>query len=203
MAGRGPIPKDPRDRARQNASPVPYQIIDAAPSPQPPLPATMPDGSEWPERTRQWWAMWGSNPRAADFHSTDWAMLLDTAVLHALLWFSMVGLTVVFVINRICRLRVHFDPHHFRGRSVVLPASGTPKVAAPPRVAGAPHTVAPSSRRTPGRWRSPGRLRVTSTHGNVGRPVVLINQRLQGNNRRAGKSVLSVHAGDRQESVKQ
>jgi hypothetical protein len=25
-----------------------------------------------------------------------------------------VRLTVVFVINRICRLRVHLDPHHFR-----------------------------------------------------------------------------------------
>jgi hypothetical protein len=36
--------------------------------------------------TRQWWAMWRRDSRAADYHSTDWAMLLDTAVLHALFW---------------------------------------------------------------------------------------------------------------------
>jgi hypothetical protein len=63
-----------------------YVIVEADPAPQPPLPATMPDGSEWPEQTRQWWAMWGSNPRTVDYHSTDWAMLLDTAVLHARFW---------------------------------------------------------------------------------------------------------------------
>jgi hypothetical protein len=79
-------PKDPRDRARQNAPSIPWRILDTPPSPQPPLPTTMPDGSEWPVRTRQWWAMWGSNPRTVDYHSTDWAMLLDTAVLHARFW---------------------------------------------------------------------------------------------------------------------
>jgi hypothetical protein len=86
LAGRGPAPKDPRDRARSNSPPIPWRIVNTPPSPQPPLPATMPDGSEWPERTRQWWAMWGRDPRTADYHSTDWAMLLDTAVLHALFW---------------------------------------------------------------------------------------------------------------------
>lgn len=30
--------------------------------------------------------MWGRDPRAAGYHSTDWAMLVDTAVLHALFW---------------------------------------------------------------------------------------------------------------------
>jgi hypothetical protein len=53
MAGRGPAPKDPRDRARSNSPPTPWRINRSS-SPQPPLPATMPDGSEWPERTRQW-----------------------------------------------------------------------------------------------------------------------------------------------------
>jgi hypothetical protein len=91
MAGRGPAPKDPRDRVRKNSpadSRYGYslRIVEANPAPQPELPATMPDGSEWPEQTRQWWAMWGSNPRTVDYHSTDWAMLLDSAVLHALYW---------------------------------------------------------------------------------------------------------------------
>jgi hypothetical protein len=84
--GLGPAPKDPRDRARQNAPSIPWRIIDTPPSLQPPLPATTPDGSEWSVRTRPWWAMWGSNRRAVDYHSTDWAMLLETAVLHARFW---------------------------------------------------------------------------------------------------------------------
>jgi len=86
MAGRGPAPKDPRDRARRNSSGIPMRFIESDPAPQPDLPATMPDGSDWPEQTRQWWAMWGSNPRTVDYHSTDWAMLLDTAVIHARFW---------------------------------------------------------------------------------------------------------------------
>jgi hypothetical protein len=69
-----------------NASPIPWRIVNTPPSPQPPLPARMPDGSEWPERTREWWAMWGRDPRTADHRPTDWAMLLDIGVLHALFW---------------------------------------------------------------------------------------------------------------------
>ena len=30
--------------------------------------------------------MWGNDSRSASFHATDWAMLLDTAVLHAMFW---------------------------------------------------------------------------------------------------------------------
>jgi hypothetical protein len=83
---KGPIPKDPRDRARRNKPTIPYRIITASPSPQPPLPATMPDGEPWPEQTRKWWAMWRDSPFSADFHATDWSFLLDTAVLHAMFW---------------------------------------------------------------------------------------------------------------------
>jgi len=89
MAGRGPAPKDPRDRVRHSSNyrhGPRYVIVEANPAPQPPLPATMPDGSDWPEQTRQWWTMWESNPRTVDYHLTDWAMLLDTAVLHGLYW---------------------------------------------------------------------------------------------------------------------
>jgi hypothetical protein len=86
MAGRGPAPKDPRDRARRNPPRYPTLVIDGPPSPQPPLPATMPDGEPWPDRTRQWWAMWGRDPRSAEFREPDWSFLCDTAVLHGLFW---------------------------------------------------------------------------------------------------------------------
>lgn len=85
MAGRGPIPKDPAKRARVNKGPE-MHIIESEPMPQPDLPECMPAGHGWPEITREWWAMWGRDPLAAEFRATDWAELLDTAVLHGLYW---------------------------------------------------------------------------------------------------------------------
>lgn len=92
MAGRGPAPKDPSRRARVNKDPVPLRVIHAEPVKQPALPTLEieQDGelteSAWPARTLEWWRMWGDSPLSADFTSTDWSELLDTARLHALFW---------------------------------------------------------------------------------------------------------------------
>ena len=96
MAGRGPAPKDPNKRARRNADPLGLRIITAEPTKQPELPefdvAVEHDGEityekfRWPERTRDWWRMWAESPLSADFTSTDWSELMDTAILHARLW---------------------------------------------------------------------------------------------------------------------
>lgn len=99
MAGIGPPPKD-ADRlgghgaAKKRAGQL--RIIHATPMVQPELPdfdieVTL-EGQittqrfRWPPRTREWWQMWGDSPLAAEFTSTDWSELLDTAVLHAKLW---------------------------------------------------------------------------------------------------------------------
>ena len=96
MAGRGPAPKDPNKRTRRNADPVALKIITAEPIPQPDLPTfdvQVEVGGEltsqefaWPGRTREWWQMWADSPLSADFTSTDWSELLDTALLHARFW---------------------------------------------------------------------------------------------------------------------
>lgn len=92
MAGRGPAPKDPSRRARTNKDPVPLRVILAEPVAQPELPDVEieVDGKlvefVWPARTREWWRMWGESPLSAEFTSTDWSELLDTAVLHARFW---------------------------------------------------------------------------------------------------------------------
>lgn len=91
MAGRGPTPKDPSQRARRN-KPAEMRVITAEPVPQPPLPTfEVEENGElvsfvWPARTQEWWRMWGESPLAAEFTSTDWSELLDTAVLHARFW---------------------------------------------------------------------------------------------------------------------
>jgi hypothetical protein len=86
MAGRGPTPKDPRDRARRNQGSIPMQVVDVPPTPQPPLPDTMPGGDLWPEITQEWWAMWARSSLTREFCDLDWADLLDCAVLHGIFW---------------------------------------------------------------------------------------------------------------------
>lgn len=92
MAGRGPQPKDPSRRARQNRDPIPLRIISAAPVEQPSLPTfeVETDGGltefVWPARTVEWWQMWRDSPLSTEFTSTDWSELLDTALLHARFW---------------------------------------------------------------------------------------------------------------------
>ena len=88
MAGRGPAPganpaaKPEGRRARRGGSSGPQmRVVAAKPVAQPDLPAL-----DWPERTLQWWAMWGESPLSAEFTSTDWSELMDTALLHAAYW---------------------------------------------------------------------------------------------------------------------
>ena len=94
MAGRGPAPKDPSTRARRNKSD--FRVITAEPVDQPVLPdfdvqveidgALVSQTFQWPERTREWWRMWADSPLSAEFTSTDWSELLDTALIHAKFW---------------------------------------------------------------------------------------------------------------------
>lgn len=94
MAGRGPAPK--ANRVRRNADPSPLRVITAAPVAQPNLPdfdvqvevdgVLTSQSFAWPARTREWWQMWADSPLSADFTSTDWSELLDTARLHAQFW---------------------------------------------------------------------------------------------------------------------
>lgn len=91
MAGRGPAPKPAERRARKNRLPE-MRVINATPTDQPELPTfeIEVDGElvefVWPARTVQWWRMWDESPLSAEFTSTDWSELLDTALLHARFW---------------------------------------------------------------------------------------------------------------------
>lgn len=87
MAGHGnTIPKPAHLRARRNKDPHPTTTLPFVAGEQPRLPAKQPDGKVWPARTKAWWAMWGRSPQAVLFTESDWAELLDTALLHARLW---------------------------------------------------------------------------------------------------------------------
>jgi len=68
------------------------RVIIAEPTPQPELPSIQveEDGElvafTWPAQTREWWQMWAESPLSAEFTSTDWSELRDTALLHAKFW---------------------------------------------------------------------------------------------------------------------
>jgi plasmid stability protein len=51
----------------------------------------LPDGERWHPVTVAWWEHWRRSPMAAVFIATDWAFLLDTALLHHRLWESGKG----------------------------------------------------------------------------------------------------------------
>ena len=90
---RGPVPKHPDERARRNR-PTEMRVITAEPVAQPELPTFEIEVDDeltefvWPARTQQWWQMWGDSPLSAEFTSTDWSELMDTALLHARFWKS-------------------------------------------------------------------------------------------------------------------
>ena len=82
MAGAGPAPKPDGRRARRNKDDTQTTILRFEEAEQPELP----DGYPWPDETIKWWNLWRDSPQAEHFGSTDWSFLLDTAMLHAMLW---------------------------------------------------------------------------------------------------------------------
>lgn len=94
MGGRGPQPKDQSRRARTNKDPIPLRVVVAQPVGQPELPEFFKVLGKFgethlipmPVATQVWWKMWADSPLSADFISTDWSELLDTALLHARFW---------------------------------------------------------------------------------------------------------------------
>lgn len=83
MAGHGPPPKDPGERRRRNADPTPLTVVSA---PDEPIGPSLPANVDWPDQTLDWWETWRTCAQASTFTPTDWAFLLDTAVLHMALW---------------------------------------------------------------------------------------------------------------------
>lgn len=81
MAGVGPRPKDSGQTRRRNVAE--FEVITADGNEYGP---ELPDSYEWPEPTLAWWQTWRRSAQASRFTETDWAFLLDTAVLHAEFW---------------------------------------------------------------------------------------------------------------------
>lgn len=82
MAGLGPAPKPADRRARVNKDPVSttnltFQRCD---------PPELPDDYDWHPQTRRWWTIWQQSPMASIMGPTDWAFMIDTALMHDAMW---------------------------------------------------------------------------------------------------------------------
>lgn len=87
MAGRGPAPKDPAKRRRRNATEPETAIANDGELRGPDLPeGVLPGDEEWHPMTVNWWHTWRTSPMAATFLDTDWAFLLDAALMHHTAW---------------------------------------------------------------------------------------------------------------------
>lgn len=151
MAGHGPAPTG---RATRNSGGM--RTITAEPVAQPTLPEfdvqieidgeLVSQSFSWPERTREWWTMWADSPLSAEFTSTDWSELMDTALLHAKFWSGEIKLAGELRLRVAkfgatpedrARLKIQFaaaDEAEDRGRQrVARTGSKQPDPAADPR----------------------------------------------------------------------
>jgi hypothetical protein len=86
MAGHGPPPAD--RKRRRNADPDPDTVVshdDELRGFELPE-GVLPGDEEWHPRTLAWWSTWRRSPQAKTFIATDWDALLDTALLHHVMW---------------------------------------------------------------------------------------------------------------------
>lgn len=88
MAGRGSSPsQDPVRRNKENTAERTKLVAGDAPV-GPDLPeGVLPDGDDWHQMTRGWYEHWRTSPQASRMLSApDWDFLLDTALLHHIMW---------------------------------------------------------------------------------------------------------------------
>lgn len=81
MAGRGPAPKGRRARDRDNHE---IRAVEADGELRGPELPEMDEG--WHPRTLAWWETWRRSAQAQDFTPTDWDFLIDTALMHSVMW---------------------------------------------------------------------------------------------------------------------
>lgn len=93
MAGRGPAPKDPTKRRRRNAADEETVIVSDDELRGPELPEGVlgvntktGELTEWHPMTQRWWQTWRESAQAQTFTDTDWAFLVDTALMHHSMW---------------------------------------------------------------------------------------------------------------------
>lgn len=88
MAGKGPAGSGQRSRKRDDEA-LKAQFTDVEPDDElrgPELPDDVFEDDVWHPRTRAWWDTWRRSAQASMFTDTDWDFLVDTALMHHVMW---------------------------------------------------------------------------------------------------------------------
>lgn len=86
MAGPGRAPKDPSKTHGRRPDKTETLTSDGR-TRGPQLPkGVLPDAEDWHSRTKEWWSTWRKSAQAQRFTQTDWDFLLDTALMHHVMW---------------------------------------------------------------------------------------------------------------------
>lgn len=79
---RGPAPKDPALRQRQNKASTKATLYEREDASAP----DMPKGRRWVQQTKEWWRDVWKSPMATEFLQADWHALYRLAVLVDMFW---------------------------------------------------------------------------------------------------------------------
>lgn len=85
----GAAPKSPdqiANSSRAKAEKGKIRSVSSEPCEAPDLPEFMPDGTEWPDHTLDWWDSWVEDPLTDDYRMSDWLDLIDCAAIHGRMW---------------------------------------------------------------------------------------------------------------------
>lgn len=89
MGGQGFAPQErrarPRDERKRQAEMRPITADGVMRGEELPE-GVLPDGDSWHPRTLAWWETWRTSAQAQILTPTDWDFLLDTALLHHVMW---------------------------------------------------------------------------------------------------------------------
>lgn len=83
MGARGPAPKDPSERVRRNKPNVTTVAADGRLR-GPALPNWLDE--PWHPATVSWWHDLRREPQSRTWTKSDWAVLIDTALMHHMMW---------------------------------------------------------------------------------------------------------------------
>ena len=86
MAGVGPVPKDGATRRRRNKPAAPASSVAVDGQVRGPALPSLGDDEGWHQRTVDWYQTWRVSAQAQTFTDTDWDFLIDTALMHHIMW---------------------------------------------------------------------------------------------------------------------
>jgi hypothetical protein len=123
MPGVGPAPKDPATRRRRNKPAAPTAVVTSDGELRGPDLPDLGGDEAWHSRTIAWYRTWRESAQAQTFTETYWDFLIDTALMHTVMWSKGKWEFASEVRLRGAKLGATKDDRKRLGIDVVVPAA--------------------------------------------------------------------------------